>query len=122
MKQITPAQHLEASTTQIVSVIKFGPNKGLSHDYERFTKPLETQDAAIKRFMRELKAKTRKAEKRTYPRDTLALDSVERYVQTYYTQNGLGTPPYRNLPNTPTLWPQGPEVEFSEEPELATQE
>ncbi|CAB5162302.1 hypothetical protein UFOVP151_17 [uncultured Caudovirales phage] len=122
MKQITPAQHLKASTTPIVSVIKFGQNKGLTHDYERFTKPLETQDAAIKRLMRELKANKRKAEKRTYPRDKLALDSVERYVQTFYTQNGLGTPPYRNLPNTPTLWPQGPEVEFSEEPELATQE
>jgi len=119
MKQITPAQHHKAATTPFVVIGKVDKHR---YEYERFAKPLETQDAAIKRFMRELKAKTRKAEKRTYPRDTLALDSVERYVQTYYTQNGLGTPPYRNLPKTPTLWPQGPEVEFSEEPELATQE
>ena len=111
MKQITPAQHLKASTTSIVSIHR---GTGEAYEYERFTKPLETQSAAIKRYEAARKRALKPRERRNYPNTTAALKSTESYVREFYSYNALGTPPFNNLSKKPTTWPEGPEFEFTE--------
>lgn len=122
MKQITPAQHFATTTKKFVVTTKFGNRAGQAVEFERFAKPVESQADAIKRLMRQIKAKTNKVEARQFPKDSVSLACTKNYVETFYRFNGLGTPPFTDLATCSTTWPESQEVEFSEEPELATQE
>lgn len=114
MKQITPEQHLEASTTHFKTVGKAGEHKGEVFSYPRFTKPLETQAAATKRYEAARKRALKARERRIYPSGAVAAKSTKDYVYRFYVSNNLGTPPYRDLSETPTVFAEFPEVEFTE--------
>jgi hypothetical protein len=121
MKQITPAQHLAASVKNVklqsMSSIR-GVRSTDLFEYSRFCKPMEPQADAIKRLMREVKARPKKPDPRLFSRDTKTLSNTAAYVHNYYALNKLGTPPYKDLSTNPTEWPEGPEVELSEVTEV----
>lgn len=119
MKQITQSQHHKATTTPIVVIGKVDKHR---YELERFAKVGESQKDAIKRLMSQRKRLANRSETRNFSKDLTNLNNTKAYVENYYRLNALGPPPFTNLCTSPTTWPEGPEVEFSEEPELATQE
>lgn len=111
MKQITPAQHLAALDVPYVVVTPVGPRKGERIEYKRFAKSGEQQADAIRRLKRQLRDRIRQPDTRKYPPVEM---STKAYVEFYYSINGLGTPPYKDLSSNAQERPLGPEVEFFE--------
>jgi hypothetical protein len=85
---------------------------------DTFAKSGESQEAAIKRFMRNLRTNQRRAETRVFPNDVNSLGSTRAYVETYYGVNfgsrAIANQLFENLADTPALWPETDEVEVEE--------
>jgi len=119
MKQITPAQAMQASFTQ-VKYFQHSKDKPArivgTYSFDRFLKPAETQDKAIKRLMSGVKRNAQAAPKRVFPTAAADLVSPQAYARAYYRLNNLGSPDgLFHLSSRPTEYPEGPEVIFTEE-------